>query len=522
MPTIFGRDYPEQYDVIVIGSGIGGLFCANLLAKEKLKVLLVERHYMLGGFCSTFRRKGFIFDAATHFYPLLGNSTTMTGKLLGDLGIATEWVKMDPVDQFHLPGLPTFAVPADLAEYIALLKKWFPGEAAGVDSYFAELRQAYLYGLLYYFRGVDNDQAERFERFTVTQKLNQHFHDPRIRAILMADTPHWGSLPDRTSFLFDAMLRLAYFLGNYYPKGSSQKFADDLGKALEDKGGRILKCAAVDKILVEGVSITGVRLHTVSKRAPEAFEFKAPIVISNGDAIHTYEDLIGEEYVGRWAIDHLKTLKPSYPCFLVHLGLRGMDPRQLAAAEGYYWSSYDPGDAIRNVFKIFIPTHFDPAIAPPGCQILIVQKLTPLRIEEVDDWAAHKAAVEGQIMGRLGQILPGLDNHIVVKLSATAMTSYRFTGNWQGAMLGWEMSPGQLGANRLPTSTPFENLHLVGHWTQPGGGITPVIVSAQRVARNILSGKDSSRQLAADYFSFRAGHSERLSIGDRAKAPKGV
>ena len=123
-------------------------------------------------------------------------------------------------------------------------------------------------------------------------------------------------------------------------------------------------------------------------------------------------------------------------------------------------------------------------------------------------------------MSRLRQILPGIDNHIVVKLSATAMTSYRFTGNWQGAMLGWEMSPGQLGANRLPTSTPFDNLHLVGHWTQPGGGITPVIVSAQRVARNILSGKESSRQLAADYFSFRAGHSGRQAMG--AGAPKGV
>src|SRR2546425_917207 len=102
MPTVFGRDYPSRYDAIIIGSGIGGLFCANLLAKAGLKVLLLERHYMLGGFCSTFRRRGFIFDAATHFYPLLGNPTTLTGKLLQELEIPTEWVKMDPVDQFHL------------------------------------------------------------------------------------------------------------------------------------------------------------------------------------------------------------------------------------------------------------------------------------------------------------------------------------------------------------------------------------------------------------------------------------
>src|SRR5215210_6702111 len=125
MPQVFGRDYPRSYDAIIIGSGIGGLFCGNILAQDGLKVLLLERHYMLGGFCSTFRRKGFVFDAATHFYPLLGNETTLTGKVLKQLGIKTEWVKMDPVDQFHLPGLPPFSVPADFGEYLAKLKRWF-------------------------------------------------------------------------------------------------------------------------------------------------------------------------------------------------------------------------------------------------------------------------------------------------------------------------------------------------------------------------------------------------------------
>src|SRR5258708_1031049 len=298
MPTIFGREYPASYDAIIIGSGIGGLFCGNILAKAGLRVLLLERHYMLGGFCSTFRRRGFIFDAATHFYPLLGNPTTLTGKLLQELEIPTERVKMDPVPQFHLPRIATFPVPAGLGEFLDKLKSLFPGEAAAVDAYFAELRQAYLYGLLYFFKGVDNERARHFGEFTVTDRLDHHFRDPRLKALLMADTPHWGSLPDRTSYLFDAMLRLAYFLGNYYPKGSSQKFADDLGRGLTSRGGRILKCASVDKILIENGTAQGVRISTVSHRAPEVHEFRAPIVISNADALHTYENLIGEAHSG--------------------------------------------------------------------------------------------------------------------------------------------------------------------------------------------------------------------------------
>ena len=501
---VFGREYPARYDAIVIGAGIGGLVCANLLARENLKVLLLERHSMLGGFCSSFRRRGFLFDAATHFYPLLGNPTTLTGKLLADLEVPTQWVKMDPVDQFHFPGLPTFAVPSELQPFMERLKEWFPEEAAHVDAYFSELRQACMYGLLYYFKGVRSDQAMRFESFTVTEKLDQHFRDPRLKSILMGDTPHWGSLPNRTSYLFDAMLRLSYFLGNYYPKGSSQAFADDLGRGLQARGGKVLKCAAVEKIHIEGGKPTGVRIRTMSNREPSYFEFQAPVIVSNADAIHTYRDLIGEQHCGRWMLDAVQAMKPSLACFLMHIGLKGMDPARLAAAEGYYWTEFDPRDAIRNVFKIFIPTHYDPAIAPPGCQIVITQKLVPVKIEEVTDWAAHKASVENAVMSKLRQLFPDIDSHIVVRLGASALTSHRFTMNTQGAMLGWEMTPDQLGAGRLPQSTPIDNLYMVGHWTQPGGGITPVIVSAQMAAKMVLTGRNSHQDLAEQYFSFRS------------------
>jgi phytoene dehydrogenase-like protein len=503
--VIYGRTYPRRYDAIVIGGGIGGLVCANLLGRGGMKVLLIEKHYVLGGFCSSFRRKGFVFDAATHFYPLLGNPQTLTGKVLRELDIPTQWIKMDPVDQFHFPGSRPFAVPATFAEYIELLKRSFPHQADAIDSYFGELRQAHMYGLLHYFKGVSNDYVERLEHCSMTDKLDEYFRDPKLKAILMADTPHWGSLPSNTSFIFDAMLRLSYFLGNYYPKGSSQQFADDLGRGIEARGGRILKCAAVDSILTTGDSVRGVAIRTVSRRAEERFEFESPVVVSNADARHTYRDLLGARRCDPWVLDRIESMRPSYPCFLMHIGLRGMDPSRLAAAEGYYWSSFDPNDVVRNVFKIFIPTHFDPAVAPPGCQVLIVQKLAPVRFSEISDWKAHKESIEAVIMERLRLILPGIDDCIVVRLAATAMTSYRFTGNHEGAMLGWEMSPGQLGAGRLPFYTPIRNLYLTGHWTQPGGGITPVIVSAQRAAKVVLTGRDTMREMAAQYFAFQPG-----------------
>src|ERR1041385_9038049 len=117
-------------------------------APERMRVLPVEQHYMVGGYCSTFRRKGFTFDAATHFYPLLGNPATITGKLLRDLGVTNGWVKMDPVDHFHFPDGSTFAVPADFDTYLNKLKKEFPHEVENLDRFFVLVREVYLSGLL--------------------------------------------------------------------------------------------------------------------------------------------------------------------------------------------------------------------------------------------------------------------------------------------------------------------------------------------------------------------------------------
>src|SRR5438105_12578110 len=142
-----------QYDAVVVGAGVGGLTCAALLARARLRVLLVEQHYMVGGYCSTFRRKGFTFDAATHFYPLLGNPITITGSLLERLGSRTKWVKMDPVDHFHFPDGSRFVVSANFDEYLDELKATFPHERDALETFFALVREAYLYGLLYYVRG---------------------------------------------------------------------------------------------------------------------------------------------------------------------------------------------------------------------------------------------------------------------------------------------------------------------------------------------------------------------------------
>ena len=484
-----GRAPSESYDAVIAGAGVGGLVCANLLARAGLRVLVVEQHYMVGGYCSTFRRKGYTFDAATHFYPLLGNPTTVTGRLLADLGVSIGWVKMDPVDRFHFPDRSCFSVPADFDRYLATLREQFPDEREGLDRFFELARRAYLCGLLYFFRGHDTDRLDPFRGLTLRDAIDRHIRHPKLKLLLTADCGHWGSPPSRISFVFDAMLRLAYFLGNYYPEGGSQAFADALAARFEQQGGDILMHSLVTRILVDRGRACGIEVETGPPRARSLARIRADVVISNADLVHTLERLLGQEPAAREALGGLRRLRPTWPCFLVHMGVAGMPTDALREAHGYHWSSWDSEDVATRAFKIFVPTLYEPAMAPPGGHVVIVQKLTAIDFDTVRDWRAHKEQVEGEIVRRLDDIVPGFSRAIVTKVSASAMTSHRYTLNYRGAMLGWEMSPDQLGAARPAVDGPFERLHFVGHWTQPGGGVTPVIVSAMRVAERIVGAR---------------------------------
>ena len=477
-----------SYDAVVVGAGIGGLITANLLAKAGLSVLMIEQHYMVGGYCSTFRRKGFTFDASTHFYPLLGNPSTLTGGLLGELGITTRWIKMDPVDTFHFPDGTRFSVPADLDTYLRRVRAEFPHQAEALDRFFAEVRGAYLTGLLAYFRGRETERFERLRRLTVRDALDRHFHDRKLKLLLAADCPHWGSPPERTSFLFDSMLRLSYFLGNYYPVDGSQAFADELARRFEELGGDILMSSRVDRIVVRDGRVRGVVVETTRGDLRGARRIATGTVISNADLKQTLEGMLGPEHVGPGELEAVRRLRPSFPCFLAHIGLRDVPTAAVDAVQGYYWNSWDPDQVGRGGLrcKVFSPTVYEPRMAPPGGHIIILQKVLEMDYAGVEDWPAHKREIEEYVLGHLEGVLPGVSERVVVSLSASARTAWRFTSNHAGAMLGWEMSPDQLGAARPDTAGPVRGLHFVGHWTRPGGGITPVIVSAQQVAETVV------------------------------------
>ncbi|MEM8934562.1 MAG: NAD(P)/FAD-dependent oxidoreductase, partial [Acidobacteriota bacterium] len=463
--------------------------------RDGLSVLMVEQHYMVGGYCSTFRRAGYTFDASTHFYPLLGNPETMTGKLLGELGVTTRWRKMDPVDTFHFPDGERFDVDADLATYRRHLDERFPEQREALDDFFREVRTVHLLGLLAYFRDHPTPRLDAWRDQTLAEALERHFDDRRLKLLLAADCAHWGSAPSQTSFVFDSMLRLSYFDGNYYPEGGSQAFADELARCFEERGGDILMSTRARRILVEDETACGVELEILRGRNRRVLRVAADAVISNADLTATVAELLPADRVDPGYRQQIESMQPSFPCFLSHIGLRDVPDDVLERAQGYYWNAWDADRVGRNGLrcKVFAPTLYEPRMAPDGGQIVILQKVLDLDDPEMAAWASDKARVERYVTDALDAAIPGIRDQIVVQTSASADTARRFTLNRGGAMLGWTMAPGQLGEQRPSIEGPIRGLWLVGHWVRPGGGITPVIVSAMRVAAAILGATEPRR-----------------------------
>jgi phytoene dehydrogenase-like protein len=496
----------ERYDAVVIGAGIGGLVAANLLARGGLSVLVVEQHYMVGGYCSIFRRDGFTFDASTHFYPMVGNRETEPGRLLADLGVATRWLRMDPVDVFHFPDGSRFEVPVDFETYLARLHSEFPHQIGALKEFFDAVREANTAGMLGYFRGQRSARLERWESWTVRQALDRFISDPKLQLLLTADCPHWGSSPRRTSFVFDSMLRLAYFLGNYYPEGSSQAFTDELARCLEERGGEILTSTAAVRIVTAAGRAEAVEIETTRGALRGRRTVRCGQLIANGDLKHTLGELLRDAPEAAPMLRTAARMRPSFPCFLTHLGLQGVPRDEIEAAQGYYWNDWNPDEVGRGALacKVFSPTLFDPDLAPPGGQIVILQKVVEIApasggererspgIQGELRADVRKAEVERYVLAQFERILPGVSRAIVSRSSASERTAERFTRNQSGAMLGWEMAPDQLGARRPDVASPFPNLHFVGHWTRPGGGVAPVFVSAMRAAEAILEGRRST------------------------------
>jgi phytoene dehydrogenase-like protein len=461
---------PTAYDAIVIGAGIGGLVCGCCLAKAGMKVLIVEQHHKPGGYCTSFKRKGFIFDAAAHSfggYRKGGNMRTVLQML--DLEGRIRIKRTTPSDIVFSPDFKvTFW--GDTDKTVRELQNTFPAESENIKRFVQRLT------------GSHPIDFASLRRLTFANLLDRYFQDHRLKAIISVPVLGNGALPPSLISAFTGTKILAEFIldGGYYPEGAMQALPDELMTKFRELGGDIkLSC------LVTGIKVEDNVARGVTTDRDEFISSK--YVISNCDARQTFDKLLGRKVVKSEFLDVIDAMVPSLSTFILYLAIdRPFKALPNPGTNVWFLPDYDLEKAYSYAKKGDIDKVKGFMVRfSPDKKTILAYVITAYKTKRY--WDAHKAKLTRSFIERIEKyVIPGLSKHVVYREAATPYTSYRYTLNYNGAAYGWASTPAQLFTPELRQKTSIKGVYLAGHWTAQTQGIPGVAYVGLDTAKLIL------------------------------------
>ncbi len=486
---------------IVIGSGMGGLTAATLLARKGFNTLLLEKEAQVGGYVVSFKRERITFDATGAFVGGCKEGGEFN-HLLREIG-AQEEIDFIPIHQIQniYPGFEVHLREGGFDSYFETLLGLFPEEERGLRAYFSLVKrigeEVKFYSEMtwtkriffpFYFQ-----RLIRYQRTNHGAILNRFFKGEEIRCAL--HTLPATEPPSRLSFLFvAALINKVLMDGVFYPKGGMGKLTEAMARAFLRAGGELHLRTEVEQILVKNG-----RVEAVVTKDGKVFQSRWIISNINPNLLVKMFPPVHHPILLR----RVKGLQYSLSCFILYmvtdLDLRGMGfpyftyLRFLHDLEEEY-KMLSRGEVPKNpTLIVSIPTLLDPSLAPPGQHVIKALVTVPYSYQ--GNWAEGdperyqkiKTEFSQQILQLIElKMIPHLRDHLLFHEVATPLTLERYTGNEQGAMYGLASTPRQMGPWRPPHQTSIPGLFQVGHYTRPAHGIVGTSLSGLFAVRAIL------------------------------------
>lgn len=479
-----------EYDIIIIGAGLGGLTAGAKLAKQGKKILLLEQHDRPGGCATTFTRKDFTFEVGLHEMDGPGPGDLKV-KIFRDLGL-TDRVTLLEVPEFYrfVNDRYDVVVPHDPEVAREKLTRLFPEYEEGLKTYFH-----YLLNARKILAGGGGNKEMSLGGF-----LDEHIRNEDLKLILLGNLGYFHDDPYSISLNYYLIAQGSYYGGRAsFIKGGSQKLSDALVSVIEENGGTVKLNSLVCEILFHDDKPSGVRYESGKGKAKEVFTDHAGVIVVNA-AVPTLAGKLLPENCRPELSEKIKALKTGASLLTVYFGFS----KALREVGNRHYSTFifDPTiktqrDILQNnhsgfetrSFTLVDYSQLDSDLARGGKGVAGV-----CCIDYAADWEGldrkaylkKKDQVAEAIITRCEKLIPGFRAALEFVEVGTPLTVRRYTLNPEGAVYGFAQNPGR--PMDYLSALPG-NIYVASAWGKFGGGFSGSIYSGYMTALDVLRNK---------------------------------